>query len=254
MTHLQWHHYSQKLQKRIRSRYHAGSIRRESLRPDEMRWIMGEASQESIWCKIYIIIDETDGILVDTKFETFAPPIVIGLLETLCSLLIRKNYNQAGHITAQFVEEYLRDSPHKRAFTKEEAIYLSMIFQALECALVQCLDIELPRDQIPSPVSTIVESVELHTEFPQYTETQKREVIEAILEKEIRPFIALDEGGVEVVSMAGNQVKIRYTGNCISCYSATGSTLQAIQSILQQRIHPAIQVIPDLTELRQGEV
>lgn len=253
MTELLWQQYSKKLQKRIRTRYHAGIILEDQTRSKEMRWVMGKAIHESIWCKIYIIIDETDGIIVDTKFQTFSPPVVIGLLEALCSLIIRKNYNQASHITKEFLEEYLRDSPNVVAFPKRESIYVPMIFQALHGALVQCRDIELSLDYIPSPVSTVVDPGEIHTEFLQYTAIQKRNAIEAVIEKEIRPFIALDEGGVEVISIEGNQVTIRYLGSCVSCYSATGATLQAIQSILQQRVYPTIQVIPDLTEIREAK-
>lgn len=251
MKKLLWNRYSHKLQKRIRTKYHAGIIPENQMRPNEMRWVTGRANHESTWCKIYIIIDETDGIIVDTKFQTFSPPIVIGLLETLCSLIIRKNYNQASHITAEFLEEYLRDSPHIVAFPKKENIHMPMIFQALQCALIQCFDIELSLDHIPSPVSTVIESGEIHTEFLQYTTIQKKTVIEAIIEKEIRPFIALDEGGVEVIGIEESQITIRYSGSCVSCYSATGATLHAIQSILQQRVHPSIQVIPDLTVIQQ---
>lgn len=251
MTNLLWHRYSHKLQKRIRTKYHAGVILKEQMRPSEMRWVLGKANHEDNWCKIYIIIDETDGIIVDTKFQTFSPPIVIGLLETLCSLIMRKNYNQANHITPEFLEEYLRDNPRIEAFPKKENIYMTMIFQALQDALLQCFDINLSLDHIPSPVSSVIESSEIHPEFLQYTAQQKKSVIEAVIEKEIQPFIALDEGGVEIVAIEESQITIRYSGSCVSCYSATGATLQAIQSILQQRVHPTIQVVPDFSETQK---
>lgn len=247
MTELLWHLYSKKIQKRMRNRYHAGIILKDQTRPPEMRWVMGEASHNSIWCKIYLIIDETDGIIVDSKFQTFSPPIVIGLLETLCSLIMRKNHSQAGHITAEFIEEYLRDSPSSVAFPKRETIYLPMILTALQSALSQCSDIELSLENIPSPISTTVDSGESHPEFLQYTHLQKQNAIETVLEKEISPFIALDEGAVHIISIEGSCITIRYSGSCVSCYSATGSTLHAIQSILRQRVHPSIQVVPDLT-------
>lgn len=230
----------------MRNRYHAGIILKNQTRPGEMRWVMGEATHESIWCKIYIIIDETDGVIVDTKFQTFSPPIVIGLLETLCSLIMRKNHRQAGHITAEFIEEYLRDSPSSVAFPKREAIYLPIILSALHIALSQCSDIELSLENIPSPVSTTIDSGESHPEFLQYTDLQKQNAIEAVLEKEISPFIALDEGAVHVISIEGSLVTIRYSGSCVSCHSATGTTLHAIQAILRERVHPSIQVVPDL--------
>lgn len=253
MTEIAWPLYSKKLQKRMQNRYHAGSILEEQPRLPEMRWVMGESSGRFIWCKIYIIIDTTDGIIVDTKFQTFAPPIVIGLIETLCSLLMRKNYRQAMQIGEEFLQNHLRDSSSAPPFPSSEKIYLPIIFDSLRSALELCTDIELSKEDISSPISTTVESSEIHIEFPHYSDFQKRSVIETVIEKEVSPFIALDEGGIEVTSVAGSSITIRYLGSCTSCPAATGSTLHAIESILRQKVHPTIQVIPDLEPLSSVE-
>ncbi len=237
----------------MQSRYHAGIIVEEQPRLPEMRWVMGEAHGRSIWCKIYIIIDTTDGIIVDAKFQTFAPPIVIGLMETLCSLFMRKNYRQAMQIGEKFLQSYLRDSPSAPPFLASEKVYLPIIFDAAGQALRLCTDIELSDEDIPSPISTAVESTEIHTEFLQYSDLQKRSLLESVIEKEVSPFIALDEGGIEIISIEGSAVTIRYLGNCTSCPAATGSTLHAIESILRNKVHPTIQVIPDLASTTPAE-
>lgn len=247
MTQIAWPLYSKKLQKRIQNTYHVGAIIEKQPRLPEMRWVMGESSGHSIWCKIYIIIDTTDGIIVDTKFQTFAPPIVIGLMETLCSLLMRKNYRQAMQIGEEFLQTYLRDSSSAPPFPTSEKIYLPIIFQSLRRALDLCTDIELSMEDIPSPIGATVDSSEIHTEFLRYSNLEKRSVLESVIEKEVSPFIALDEGGIEIISIEGSSVTIRYLGSCTSCPAATGSTLHAIESILKQKVHPTIQVIPDFT-------
>lgn len=246
MTEIAWPLYSKKLQKRIQNQYHVGVILEEQPRLPEMRWVMGESSGHSIWCKIYIIVDTTDGILVDAKFQTFAPPIVIGLMETLCALLMRKNYRQAMQIGEEFLQKTLRDSSNAPPFPDSEKIYLPIVFESLRRALDLCSDIQVSTEDIPSPIRATLESSEIHTEFLQYSDLQKRSVLESVIEKEVSPFIALDEGGIEIISVEGSSVTIRYLGNCTSCPAATGSTLHAIESILKNKVHPTIQVIPDL--------
>jgi len=60
--------------------------------------------------------------------------------------------------------------------------------------------------------------------------------------------VELDAGGVEVVKVEENRVTIVYSGNCTSCYSATGATLEAIGNILRRKVYPDLMVIPDLSK------
>ena len=70
-----------------------------------------------------------------------------------------------------------------------------------------------------------------------------------MIKNEIQPFIALDAGGVEVLELDGLEVKIAYEGACVTCPSATGATLSAIQEILRAQVHPGLEVKPDLSYL-----
>ena len=72
-------------------------------------------------------------------------------------------------------------------------------------------------------------------------------VIEHVLDHEIRPYIALDGGGVEVMGLNEHlEVTISYQGNWTSCLSAAGATLSFIQQTLKNRVHPEIKVVPNL--------
>lgn len=68
--------------------------------------------------------------------------------------------------------------------------------------------------------------------------------INELLDQKVRPALAGDGGGLEVLGMEGMIVKIRYQGACGSCPSAISGTLIAIEGLLRRDIHPAIQVIP----------
>jgi Fe-S cluster biogenesis protein NfuA len=59
----------------------------------------------------------------------------------------------------------------------------------------------------------------------------------------VRPALAGDGGGLEVLGMDGYTVKIRYQGACGSCPSSISGTLMAIEGLLKRDIHPALEVV-----------
>ena len=67
--------------------------------------------------------------------------------------------------------------------------------------------------------------------------------INDILDKQVRPALAGDGGGLQVIGLHGTTVKIRYQGACGTCPSAISGTLQAIEALLKRDINPSIQVV-----------
>ncbi len=68
--------------------------------------------------------------------------------------------------------------------------------------------------------------------------------INNLLDQKVRPALAGDGGGLEVLGLEGYTVKIRYQGACGSCPSSISGTLTAIEGLLKRDINPAINVIP----------
>ena len=86
--------------------------------------------------------------------------------------------------------------------------------------------------------------------WKELSKESKLQVIEELFSEEIRPYIELDEGGVRILDLVNEcDVMIAYEGACTSCYSSIGTTLSSIQEILQTKLHPSLQVIPNLDEL-----
>ncbi|MCA1816722.1 MAG: NifU family protein [Acidobacteria bacterium] len=67
--------------------------------------------------------------------------------------------------------------------------------------------------------------------------------INEILDERIRPYLAADGGWLEILSMNGNTLTIRYQGACGSCPSSITGTLMAIEGMLKQEIDPEIEVV-----------
>ena len=67
--------------------------------------------------------------------------------------------------------------------------------------------------------------------------------INEILDNRVRPALAGDGGGLQIMGIDGYTVKIHYQGACGSCPTAISGTLMAIEGLLKRDIHPAIEVI-----------
>lgn len=66
--------------------------------------------------------------------------------------------------------------------------------------------------------------------------------IQDVIDRQIRPALAADGGGLEIVSLEGKQLRIRYQGACGTCPSAIAGTLSAIQNLLQAEVDEHLEV------------
>jgi NFU1 iron-sulfur cluster scaffold homolog, mitochondrial len=67
--------------------------------------------------------------------------------------------------------------------------------------------------------------------------------VNMIIDSKVRPALANDGGGLQILGIEGFKVNIRYQGACGSCPSAVQGTLMAIENLLKRDIHPAIEVV-----------
>jgi NifU-like protein len=207
-----------------------------------MRLVIGKEGMLSL----YWLVDETDGIIADAKFQAFGPPALVLIGEIVSELVLRKNYDQASRLTTDLIDRHVRDKQGEESFSKEEFIYLNQAISAIDKAAYECIDIPFALSHETTPIEH--EFGEIAGGIPGWDEfslQKRRQIVEEVVEKEIRPYIELDAGGVTIQEMKEDgQILIAYSGSCTSCHSSTGSTLSAIQNILQARVHPSLTVIP----------
>ena len=79
-------------------------------------------------------------------------------------------------------------------------------------------------------------------DFFDYNDERKTEVINALLDIAIRPALANDGGGINLLSVQDKTIKVHYQGACGSCPSSTAGTLQYIEQFLKEAIHPDLEV------------
>ncbi len=112
------------------------------------------------------------------------------------------------------------------------------------------MDIPLAASYVAPPAPHDIGEV-LEGGYPGWntlSKVQQLGIIEEVIARDIRPYIELDAGGVQVLDLVQErEVLIAYQGSCTSCFSATGTTLSYIQQVLKAKVHPDLIVIPDLS-------
>jgi len=95
-----------------------------------------------------------------------------------------------------------------------------------------------PSDETAPKIDLDVEN------FASFSNQEKMQAVEMVLNRSIRANLAKDGGGVELKAIEGNTVKILYQGACGSCPTSSTGTLQYIQGQLRQQLHPDLEVKP----------
>ncbi|MBI3236909.1 MAG: NifU family protein, partial [Chlamydiales bacterium] len=134
---------------------------------------------------------------------------------------------------------------------EEGIFYLDLAIGAMKSALQKCLDIPFAELGVATPLdrSFSAEGVK-YPDWRMWSQKEKLAAIEEVIQEDIRPYIELDAGGIEIIDLTEDlQLMIAYKGACTSCLSSTGSTLDAIQGILRAKIDPQIRVVPDASFL-----
>lgn len=66
--------------------------------------------------------------------------------------------------------------------------------------------------------------------------------IESALDQHVRPALANDGGGIDLVDLNGDELSVQYQGACGSCSSSIGGTLQFIQDSLNNHLGTALTI------------
>lgn len=247
-----WNRYSKKLMAKIDNPRCAGFFTKPEAEARDMR--LAEATEGSVEdgnaIRLYWLVDKDDGIIVDAKFQVFGQSALIAAAEAACELLVGKNYDQAKRISADLIDKHLRDRSDIPAFPKETYPHLNLVLGAIDMASEQCTDIPFADTYVAPPVPTDIGEV-IPGGYPGWMELplkKKIAVIEQVLDQDVRPYIALDAGGVSVLNLLNDkELIISYQGSCTSCYSSIGTTLSYIQQVLRAKVHPSLVVVPDLS-------
>ena len=88
----------------------------------------------------------------------------------------------------------------------------------------------------------------LSGDFESMTLVQKIKAVDAVVDENLRQFLVMDGGNMEVVDIKEGEeyidIYIRYLGACNGCASSTTGTLYAIENTLKEKLSQRIRVLP----------
>lgn len=248
-----WVEYSKKVVAKVENPLFCGMYTYEEARERGMRLVIGREGliEDGNVVHLFFLVDESDGIIADAKYQVFGQTALIAVAEAACALAMGKNYDQVKRLSADLIDKQLRDKEGEPALPTESLGHLNLVLSALDDAVEHCLDIPLPTHYV-SPVPKDIETKETggYPGWIELREEQKLAVIEQIFDDEIRPYIELDAGGIKIQELVSDkELIISYQGTCTSCFSSIGATLSTIQQIVHSKIHPELKVIPNMDDL-----
>ena len=84
--------------------------------------------------------------------------------------------------------------------------------------------------------------------FEDMTLVQQIKAVDAIVDENVRQFLVMDGGDMEVIDIKTSDeyidIYIRYLGACNGCASSSTGTLYAIESTLKEKLSGKIRVLP----------
>lgn len=169
--------------------------------------------------KLYLMLD-AQGVIKDARFRSAATGDLLAAYDVMCELAVGKSVAEAAKISPRAVDTLLR------AGAAEPAIPLSLEadtpFYVLQKAAERFTPIAAkPADFKPFKDVGLFERV-------------KR--IEQVLDAHVRPALASDGGGLDLVDLKGDDLFVQYHGACGSCSSSVGGTLTFIQDSLNNHL------------------
>ncbi len=245
-----WTKYSRPLRQKLTTLRSAGAFTAEDAKARAMRLAIGEVGEkeEGNLLRLMFLVDPEDGIIADARFQVFGQSALLAAADAACELVIGKNYDQARRISADLIDQQLRGKNGEPAFPPETSPHLNMVLEAIDEASTQVADIPLPAGYVAPPVGGAgkIEG-DGYPGFDELGLQQKLVVIEEVIATEVRPYIEMDAGGIEVLNLLNDrEVIIAYQGACTSCFSATGATLSYIQQVLRAKVHKELVVVPNM--------
>ena len=173
---------------------------------------------------LYLVIDP-QGVVQDARFRSAAQGDLLAAYDAMCELVIGKPLAEAAKVSPKDVDTLLRAGGAEPAIPL--AIDADQPFYVLRKAGERSTAVPKPVDAKPFMSCGLFEKV-------------KR--IEGVLDAHVRPALASDGGGLDLVDLKGDDLFVQYHGACGSCSSSVGGTLNFIKDSLNNHLAASLAV------------
>jgi NifU-like protein len=185
------------------------------------------------------LLVDSAGVVRDARFTSAAEGERRVAFDVMCELAVGRMLIDAAAITPRMVEARLR----ALAGAQEPVLALGEDADAPYYVLRKALERAQP--SAPSHPAGGLPWGEIGL-------FEKVRRIEAVLDAQVRPALASDGGGIDLVDLRGEELFVQYHGACGSCSSSVGGTLQFVQDSLNNHLGTQLQVRVSSVELEDA--
>ncbi len=220
---------------RLRDLRHVGELTEADATARELTLVetVHGAQQAADHIRLMLLMDAA-GTVVEARYRTLATGAQLALYDLLVERLEGAPLTAASEWTPNRLEAELRDDPARSVLELGEGgdhpFYV--IRKALERLHGTAPVVETAK---PTSGAAALPWVDVGL-------FEKVRRIEAVLDEHVRPALASDGGGMDLVDLNGDQLFVQYHGACGSCSSSVGGTLQFVQDSLNNHLNTQLTV------------
>jgi Fe-S cluster biogenesis protein NfuA/NifU-like protein involved in Fe-S cluster formation len=170
--------------------------------------------------ELVLALDRT-GMIRQGRFRSAAAGSLLAVYDAMVALCIDRPLAAAPTITPRQAAEHLRgDAPEPALTLGEDA---DQPFYVLRKAA----------QRLSAPATASAAAQATWTDCGLFEKVRR---IETVLDAQVRPALASDGGGIDLVDLKGDDLWVQYQGACGSCSSSIGGTLQFVQDSLNNHL------------------
>jgi NifU-like protein len=204
--------------------------------------------------KVYWLVDPQTDLIYDAKFFSYGGPTSVALGEMLCTLAKGMKVDSACAITVSQIEKLLRDEADvpATAASAEDAFgslphlleNVKEVYVSAKALALATMAMKVQQDGKPRR-SSFEALTEADTAWLAKPKDEQIKVIEAIIDKDVRPGLNMDGGDLVIRDLEdGQRLMIKWQGACGGCASSTGATLSYIEDSLRRQVFGGMQIVP----------
>jgi NifU-like protein len=181
----------------------------------------------------------SDGVVRTVRYRSPAGGAQLAAYDVMAELCQGRSLAEAATVTPRQVDALLRDQggPAVLELVAANAGDADHPFYVLRKAAERGLGATAAA---PAPAATARTSETLPWNEVGLFEKVRR--IEGVLDAQVRPALASDGGGIDLVDLKQDDLYVQYHGACGSCSSSIGGTLQFIQDSLNNNLGTALAI------------
>jgi NifU-like protein len=181
--------------------------------------------------EVFLVVD-SGGTVRDARFKSAASGALFAAYDAMTELCIGRPLTQLA-ITPRQADSLLRQGGAEPVLALDDGADTPfyVLTKAAERAKAPAPKVDPAAPAAPAPAPW--------TGIGLFEKVRR---IEGILDAHIRPALASDGGGLDLVDLKGDELMVQYHGACGSCSSSIGGTLQFIQDSLNNHLGTTLQV------------